>query len=608
MFSFRSTLLFFSACICWLLLLPARMEAGALGPVPEHAQGGYPYALVGVVRDSDGFEGSGALLASRVVATSARQFSARLRAGNEVSGLRWIMRGAAGDEAYSVKSVVFAPGFVEAVAAGDVMEVLEHDLMLLILDRDVPVPYHLPWNVDRLREDAFRQVVSVASGYFRPSDRRLGRLLATRSGEAVYSRFERLDGRLYASSDLKAGAGSSGSPVLSHYAGLWSVDAWVVDADPDRGRLMVMAVDADLSEWMQKVIDDEGAQRLSPSVSSLSQDGNASPKGSAVLTFGGATAFSIAPGNDVDHHLLNVLEPGTYRVESFGDLDVSGALLNRQSQLVASDDDSGDQYNFRMELLLDPGNYYLKVSPYSTRSGGDYELRVLQVDSTVRYDDDGTGPNTLKSLDANAAPGRYRLVSEGEVDRFLLRVDQPGHVVVWADGVLDLEGTLLPLGNSGEVMDRSDDAAGLGFNPLLDAWLAPGEYEVAVRSRNPREWGSYRLGARFHPADAAVGMQVMPSGLLGSATLLRLPDNFEQELTADRPFAAVLIESGAELPDVLQLESDGAGVSWLLYGEDFEVKAAAQGVSNAHSVRIPSASSHHYLMIWADGPARISLR
>jgi len=64
-------------------------------------------------------------------------------------------------------------------------------------------------------------------------------------------------------------------------------------------------------------------------------------------------------------------------VFSEGTTDTYGSLLDSSNQLIASDDDSGENFNFSISRELNAGEYYIRVRGYSSNVTGAYELETV---------------------------------------------------------------------------------------------------------------------------------------------------------------------------------------------------------------------------------------
>ena len=74
---------------------------------------------------------------------------------------------------------------------------------------------------------------------------------------------------------------------------------------------------------------------------------------------------------------------GRYQIYTTGDIDLVGTLYDERCQAIATDDDSGQDYNFRITTRdLEPGTYYVSVRPYNRDAAGPFTLHV-EAEGTV---------------------------------------------------------------------------------------------------------------------------------------------------------------------------------------------------------------------------------
>lgn len=128
--------------------------------------------------------------------------------------------------------------------------------------------------------------------------------------------------------------------------------SWTANGASTRANAEMSALDA---EWMRRVYP--GRVSASPEL----------PVGPAPV------AASIGRSGEEDHYVFQVLEAGQYIVETLGSTDVVLSVLASDS-MIASDDDSGEDSNARLELNLAAGAYRVSVRHYGTGTG---EYRVM---------------------------------------------------------------------------------------------------------------------------------------------------------------------------------------------------------------------------------------
>ena len=99
------------------------------------------------------------------------------------------------------------------------------------------------------------------------------------------------------------------------------------------------------------------------------------------------TAGRIHAG-DVDWFSVDLDVAGSLLIYTSGGVDTRGSLVDADGMELASDDDSGEIYNFRLAHPVDTGVHYVAVRGSSDHTGGDYTLKVR---FDPDFDGDGDG-------------------------------------------------------------------------------------------------------------------------------------------------------------------------------------------------------------------------
>ncbi len=99
-----------------------------------------------------------------------------------------------------------------------------------------------------------------------------------------------------------------------------------------------------------------------------------------LIVDGPAISGAIGEHGEVDSYSFNVVQPGAYRVETEGELDVVVTLFgpDDETRFVGMDDDSGRRLNARLVVDLQPGRYIVRVRHYSGTRTGDYQIGVYR--------------------------------------------------------------------------------------------------------------------------------------------------------------------------------------------------------------------------------------
>lgn len=97
-----------------------------------------------------------------------------------------------------------------------------------------------------------------------------------------------------------------------------------------------------------------------------------------VSTIHEASASISIPG-EKDTFLVTVTEPGTYTIQTHGNMDCLMVLLgSNKTTLLARDDDSGTERNSMIIQSLQPGDYWVLIRHYSSVAVGDYRITVTR--------------------------------------------------------------------------------------------------------------------------------------------------------------------------------------------------------------------------------------
>ncbi len=101
-----------------------------------------------------------------------------------------------------------------------------------------------------------------------------------------------------------------------------------------------------------------------------------------VLTDSNAVSFvgqGINNASDVDFFAFTPSMDGVYTFESNGGFDVKGEVYNSNQTLIKSDDNSGENNNFKMNIsLLANQTYYLKVAASNSGATGTYNFDIYK--------------------------------------------------------------------------------------------------------------------------------------------------------------------------------------------------------------------------------------
>ncbi len=100
------------------------------------------------------------------------------------------------------------------------------------------------------------------------------------------------------------------------------------------------------------------------------------PSAATALAVGNSQSGQLEPGGDVDYFRVEVTASGALIVQTTGSLDTKGQLEDSAGAVLASNDDGGDGYNFRIVHAVSAGTYYIKVVGYDATTTGRYTIHA----------------------------------------------------------------------------------------------------------------------------------------------------------------------------------------------------------------------------------------
>jgi hypothetical protein len=210
------------------------------------------------------------------------------------------------------------------------------------------------------------------------------------------------------------------------------------------------------------------------------------PAEPVALTVGGAP-FQAAIGQpgDTDVYQFQVATAGAYRMETQGATDVVMSLFAGANPTpLATDDDSGEGTNARIDISLAAGTYSLRVMHFSSAATGAYRVSVATVGAPP--------PGEGTELQVNGPAVQAQIAPAGERDLYRFQAPSVGTYRIETQGPSDVVITLLGP-DSQTTPIATDDDSGVGTNALLMRSLQPGTYFVRVRHFSPTQTGSYSI-------------------------------------------------------------------------------------------------------------------
>ena len=208
------------------------------------------------------------------------------------------------------------------------------------------------------------------------------------------------------------------------------------------------------------------------------------PGTAAPISIGGTAANAVDGAGDVDYWRVAVPSPGTLVVQTTGTADTVGALEDENGVVLATDDNGGAAYNFRIERNVRAGAYFIRVAAGEGRLGA-YALHVVHAPTAV-----DALPELSLGVDTDVV-----VDMPGDIDRWRLRLEADGFVKLTSQGRTDTTGALE---DERGVTLATDDDSGDGANFRIERFLPAGTYVLSVSGFEDAQ-GGYTLCTSHTP-------------------------------------------------------------------------------------------------------------
>ncbi len=199
---------------------------------------------------------------------------------------------------------------------------------------------------------------------------------------------------------------------------------------------------------------------------------------------------NLEVAGDVDVFRIELINAGKLQVGTSGSTDTRGRLIDQSGNVILTNDDRGDDNNFRLTAPLLAGTYFVEVSGFSGIAGP-YQL----TSSIIPPDDHPDLVSQAVETTPLIIPIAGNLEVEGDIDVFRIELTQPGKLQVGTSGNTDTSGTLIDL--SGREFGANFSTDG---NFVILISLSAGIYFVEVTGFNG-DTGTYQFTARVVPDD-----------------------------------------------------------------------------------------------------------
>jgi len=569
--------------------------AAGMKPVPEDLDqtNTLPFQTVGKVVDLvSGTGATGVRVSERLIVTSASTFLSALQFEDDLN-LIWVFD----DARYKVAQVSLNTDFWTILAENGIDSIAFKQIDYAILELE-ETPDNAIWatpQTHRFDEDQFRLAVGFVEGLYSANDPLATRLHATAGGEPVWSEFGQIEKNVYHTGDLKIGAEAAGIPVFQVSEESWTLEGWIVENHYEDGSSSVLGLNRSFVDQLEQILDQEWQ---SPESQEVNVDYNEQPETASVLPMNHGVMASVSPKADTDFHLIQIEAEGDYLIQSYGETDISGALYNDLLQLIAQDDDSGGSFNFKLELTLEAGTYYLKTIPFSGETVGPYGLSVIRQDDETEYDDDGLDPSVTLDLGINTVSSLNRIQSPGETDTFQVSASQAGLWVVWTESEWDLKTEWV--GTTGV---ESDDARGRNLQPVLSAVVEPGLHQVKVQASTSGEFGPYTIASRLIPINWAHSSFEDSNEFLCQSQFLEQGSEFIATIEGTGDWDYYQFETTNQaVNQTVRIVSDSAPVKVILLDEGFERVGEVMSGNDLELDTASGQSGFYYVIVSSEEP------
>jgi hypothetical protein len=273
----------------------------------------------------------------------------------------------------------------------------------------------------------------------------------------------------------------------------------------------------------------------------LADDHGSTSNGATLVSSNSATPGVLEREDDVDWFWFTVPDDGRLTVETSGGTDTIGRLFERHEEewRPRDDDNSGAGTNFRFDVEVTAGDYFVNVRAY--RGTGPYRLEVSFLEAQAEPEDDhGDIPDEATVVASTSTTPGY-LESADDVDWFRFSVSGEGQLVVETAGDTDTVGRLhRPPGQASSAAEDDDGGAGTNFKFEVDA--VSGDYHVSVRAYE-----------RPGPYDLMVSLSPCPGGALSGGRSISLDAGYAcSYFGEDLPSTVFTFESDREAESIIE--------------------------------------------------------
>ncbi|MCY3883531.1 MAG: hypothetical protein OXG24_01305 [Gammaproteobacteria bacterium] len=389
-------------------------------------------------------------------------------------------------ETESCSSSTTSSDFTRTFGGADVLEArTQEDMSLLELERDAPADaFYAGWATSNV---IFNRAVNgahhpdgVLKKYFTGTSQG-SQTVQVCSDEEGEDCFTLVDGIRIAMDEGAAEAGSSGSGLFEEidgeevYVGVLSATGEGCDnQDAFFGRFENFY--PHITTWFDPEIDDSEPPPDTPP----EDDHGDTSDDATTLVLGEMAQGELEESGDVDVFEITIARRGMLTVYTEGSTDTEGKIVDAEGTFEETDDDSGEGWNFRLEVAVEPGTYYVEVSGWG-ESTGEYELYT----SFVVDDDHGDDEETATKIMSSAISWNYdtpgKIDEAIDVDAFEIELKHNSRITVFTEGSTDTIGSLKY--ENGDLVDENDDASVDDKNFHISGVVEPGFFYLFIEGR-----------------------------------------------------------------------------------------------------------------------------
>jgi hypothetical protein len=183
---------------------------------------------------------------------------------------------------------------------------------------------------------------------------------------------------------------------------------------------------------------------------------------------------------DIDWYKVTIgPEGGQFSVWTESRLD-SEIAIYRGNEKIAEDDDSGNDENARLHVIMSQGDYYIKISELGGRQGR-YTLRtsLRPVPIPDAYENDNSR-STAKDITIGAKAQERTFSDSNDIDWVRIVITEAGSYDIHIranDGRLD---SYMELYNDDYDIIAEDDDSGSNYDARIQQRLEPGTYHLKI--------------------------------------------------------------------------------------------------------------------------------